>query len=245
MQPKIASFFAILKHNFGANCSDLKTYFAQNFNLANQNNICYNKKGMENYYKKLGVSRFASKQEIRRAYIEILKTYHPDVYKGDINYAQKITADANIAFEFLSNPVKKLELDEYLQKMELEELNKKTTSNNSKQNQSNTFKTNQTYTKSATQSQSDFSKKNTQTQTSNQHSKPKFKFDFFAKRTDKSKANNKKQTKNVANDNVIKKQVKEKISNRQGDMGRLKLNALIGLIIVAILALIIVLIVVI
>lgn len=196
---------------------------------------------MENYYKKLGVSRFASKQEIRRAYIEILKTYHPDVYKGDINYAQKITADANIAFEFLSNPVKKLELDEYLQKMELEELNKKTTSNNSKQNQSNTFKTNQTYTKSATQSQNDFSNKNTQTQ----HSKPKFKFDFFAKRTDKSKANNKKQTKNVANDNVIKKQVKEKISNRQGDMGRLKLNALIGLIIVAILALIIVLIVVI
>ena len=69
---------------------------------------------MENYYKKLGVSRFASKQEIRRAYIEILKTYHPDVYKGDIDYAQKITADANIAFEFLSNPVKKLELDEYL-----------------------------------------------------------------------------------------------------------------------------------
>lgn len=245
MQPKIASFFAILKHNFGANCSDLKTYFAQNFNLANQNNICYNKKGMENYYKKLGVSRFASKQEIRRAYIEILKTYHPDVYKGDIDYAQKITADANIAFEFLSNPVKKLELDEYLQKMELEELNKKTTQNNSKQNQSNSFGTNQTHTKNTTQPQSDFSKKNTQTQTSNQHSKPKFKFDFFAKRTDKSKANNKKQTKNVANDSVIRKQVKEKISNRQGDMGRLKLNALIGLIIVAILALIIVLIVVI
>lgn len=200
---------------------------------------------MENYYKKLGVSRFASKQEIRRAYIEILKTYHPDVYKGDIDYAQKITADANIAFEFLSNPVKKLELDEYLQKMELEELNKKTTQNNSKQNQSNSFGTNQTHTKSATQSQSDFSKKNTQAQTSNQHPKPKFKFDFFGKRTDKSKTNNKKQTKNVANDNVIKKQVKEKITNRQGDMGRLKLNALIGLIIVAILALIIVLIVVI
>ncbi len=200
---------------------------------------------MENYYKKLGVSRFASKQEIRRAYIEILKTYHPDVYKGDIDYAQKITADANIAFEFLSNPVKKLELDEYLQKMELEELNKKTTQNNSKQNQSNSFGTNQTHTKDTTQPQSDFSKKNTQTQTSNQHSKPKFKFDFFAKRTDKSKANNKKQTKNVANDSVIRKQVKEKITNRQGDMGRLKLNALIGLIIVAILALIIVLIVVI
>lgn len=196
---------------------------------------------MENYYKKLGVSRFASKQEIRRAYIEILKTYHPDVYKGDIDYAQKITADANIAFEFLSNPVKKLELDEYLQKMELEELNKKTTQNNSKQNQSNSFGTNQTHTKDTTQPQSDFSKKNTQTQTS----KPKFKFDFFAKRNDKSKANNKKQTKNVANDTVIRKQVKEKITNRQGDMGRLKLNALIGLIIVAILALIIVLIVVI
>lgn len=200
---------------------------------------------MENYYKKLGVSRFASKQEIRRAYIEILKTYHPDVYKGDIDYAQKITADANIAFEFLSNPVKKLELDEYLQKMELEELNKKTIQNNSKQNQSNSFGTNQTYTKDTTQPQSNFSKKNTQTQTSKQHSKSKFKFDFFAKRNDKSKANNKKQTKNVANDSVIRKQVKEKITNRQGDMGRLKLNALIGLIIVAILALIIVLIVVI
>lgn len=199
---------------------------------------------MENYYKKLGVSRFASKQEIRRAYIEILKTYHPDVYKGDINYAQKITADANIAFEFLSNPVKKLELDEYLQKIELEELNKNETKINSKQNQSNTFGTKQ-YTKDTTQAQSDFSNKNTQTQTSNHHSKPKFKFDFLGKRIGKSKTNNKKQTKNVANDNVIKKQVKEKISNRQGDNGKLKLNALIGLIILAILALIIVLIVVI
>lgn len=199
---------------------------------------------MENYYKKLGVSRFASKQEIRRAYIEILKTYHPDVYKGDINYAQKITADANIAFEFLSNPVKKLELDEYLQKMELEELNKNETKINSKQNQSNSFGTNQ-YSKDTNQAQSDFSNKNTQTQTSNQHSKPKFKFDFLGKRIGKSKTNNKKQTKNVANDNVIKKQVKEKISNRQGDNGKLKLNALIGLIILAILALIIVLIVVI
>lgn len=198
---------------------------------------------MENYYKKLGVSRFASKQEIRRAYIEILKTYHPDVYKGDIDYAQKITADANIAFEFLSNPVKKLELDEYLQKMELEELNK-----NAKQNtdQSTSFGEKQTNEKNATQSQKGFQKKNVQNQSSNQRSKRKFKFNIFKKTTTRqSRTSNKKQTKNVANDSVIRKQVKEKISNRQGDMGRLKLNALIGLIIVAILALIIVLIVVI
>jgi len=198
---------------------------------------------MENYYKTLGVSRFASKQEIRRAYVEILKTYHPDVYKGDSDYAQKITADANIAFEFLSNPVKKLELDEYLQRIELEELNKNLSQNDSKQNQPNAFKTNQTHTKNTTDSQSDISKKNARTQTSNQRSKPNFQFDFFGKKSGKSKTNNKKQTKNVANDNVIKKQVKEKLSNRQGDMGRLKLNALIGLIILAILALIIVLIV--
>lgn len=80
---------------------------------------------MEDFYKTLGISRHSTKEEIRKAYIDILKQYHPDVYQGDKVYAEQVTANTNIAFDFLSNPAKKIKLDEYLKNKEMDQLNRK------------------------------------------------------------------------------------------------------------------------
>lgn len=179
---------------------------------------------MENYYKVLGVTRFASKEEIRRAYIKTLKTYHPDIYKGDKKYAEKITSEANVAFEFLSDPVKKLQLDDFLNRAEFENLNNKKNTNpqTSQPKQNNATKSSQ-------------SKQNNATKPKPKNKKQFDIFDFFTK--------HKKKSKNIATDNAIKKEVKEKLSNRKHDFSHLKLNILIGLIVIAILTLIILLIV--
>ena len=50
---------------------------------------------MINYYKELGVNRDASKQEIKLAYLSMLKKYHPDVFDGDQEFAQDKTALIN------------------------------------------------------------------------------------------------------------------------------------------------------
>lgn len=87
---------------------------------------------MENYYKTLGVSRHSSMDEIKKAYIKILKVYHPDVYQGDKQYAEEVTSNANIAYSFLSNPASKLRLDEYLHNLEMEQLNRNKQEQNTK-----------------------------------------------------------------------------------------------------------------
>lgn len=65
-----------------------------------------------NYYEVLGVKKTASQQEIKKAYKNLVKKYHPDIYKGDKNFAQKKTAEINVAYETLSNPETKQAYDE-------------------------------------------------------------------------------------------------------------------------------------
>lgn len=65
-----------------------------------------------NYYEILGVKKTASQEEIKKAYKNLVKKYHPDIYKGDKNFAQKKTAAINVAYEILSNPESKKEYDE-------------------------------------------------------------------------------------------------------------------------------------
>jgi len=65
---------------------------------------------MANYYQILGVSRNASDEEIKTAYRSLARTHHPDK-GGDKEHFQKIQE----AYEHLSNPQKKAELDNVFQ----------------------------------------------------------------------------------------------------------------------------------
>ena len=62
---------------------------------------------MENYYKVLGVDKDASIEEIKKAYLSQLKKYHPDVYRGDENFAQEKTAQLNIIYQTLKDEEKR------------------------------------------------------------------------------------------------------------------------------------------
>ncbi|HAT82046.1 MAG TPA: molecular chaperone DnaJ [Eubacterium sp.] len=54
-------------------------------------------------YEVLGVSRNASKDEIRRAYMELVKKYHPDKYQGNplADLAQEKLQEVNEAYDLL------------------------------------------------------------------------------------------------------------------------------------------------
>lgn len=64
-----------------------------------------------NYYEILKVSKTASQQEIRDSYINLIKQYHPDIYKGSKEYGEKITKELNDAYDVLSVPEKRWEYD--------------------------------------------------------------------------------------------------------------------------------------
>lgn len=69
---------------------------------------------MENYYEMLGVRQSSTNEEIRKAYINILKKYHPDIYKGDNAIAEKITAEINLAYDTLLDPEKRIKYNNFL-----------------------------------------------------------------------------------------------------------------------------------
>lgn len=64
------------------------------------------------YYEKLGLSKNATQKEIKDAYKNLVKKYHPDVYQGDKSYAEKMIKEINGAYDVLSDPIKKAEYDE-------------------------------------------------------------------------------------------------------------------------------------
>lgn len=51
-------------------------------------------------YKVLGVSRDASEDEIKKAYRDLAKKYHPDLNPGDKNAAEKMN-DINVAYDMI------------------------------------------------------------------------------------------------------------------------------------------------
>ena len=73
---------------------------------------------MINYYKELGVNRDASKQEIKLAYLSMLKKYHPDVFDGDQEFAQDKTALINECYATLKDDEKRRVYDIELERVE-------------------------------------------------------------------------------------------------------------------------------
>lgn len=65
--------------------------------------------GKENYYDILGVSKDASKEEIKKAYKKLSKRYHPDMEEGDEEQFKKITE----AYEVLTDENKRKNYDRF------------------------------------------------------------------------------------------------------------------------------------
>lgn len=64
-----------------------------------------------NYYEILKVSKNATDKQIKASYKSLIKKYHPDIYKGDKAFAEKITSELNDAYDTLSVPEKRAEYD--------------------------------------------------------------------------------------------------------------------------------------
>lgn len=66
----------------------------------------------QDYYEILGVSREASQDEIRQAYLKLAKKYHPDKTGGDKAAEEKLK-EINMAYDTLKNPEKRAQYDRF------------------------------------------------------------------------------------------------------------------------------------
>ncbi|KAG7207123.1 hypothetical protein KM043_000998 [Ampulex compressa] len=64
----------------------------------------------KDYYEVLGVSKNCSAKDIKKAYYQLAKKYHPDTNKGDPNASKKFQ-EVSEAYEVLSDDVKRKEYD--------------------------------------------------------------------------------------------------------------------------------------
>ncbi len=64
------------------------------------------------YYDILGISKTATEEEIKKAYKQKVKMYHPDLHPGD-KAAEEKMKEVNEAYEILSNAEKKAQYDQF------------------------------------------------------------------------------------------------------------------------------------
>ncbi len=72
----------------------------------------------KNYYDILQISRGAPEEIVRRAYRNLAKRYHPDVFRGSVEEANRRMAELNAAYETLSDMQKRKAYDEELKREE-------------------------------------------------------------------------------------------------------------------------------
>lgn len=66
---------------------------------------------MKNFYEVLQVRSNATQMQIKKAYIELITKYHPDIYRGDKDFAQKYTALITEAYSVLKDVDKRRDYD--------------------------------------------------------------------------------------------------------------------------------------
>lgn len=69
---------------------------------------------MMNYYDVLGINKEASQDEIKKAYRNMMKAFHPDSYSGDKEFAQEKSKKINEAYSILKDPIKRMEYNNSL-----------------------------------------------------------------------------------------------------------------------------------
>lgn len=77
---------------------------------------------MKDYYKILGLTKEASKDEIKKAFRSLAKKYHPDKNKDDES-AIKMFQDVSEAYEVLGNEKSREEYDKKLETMNSKQAN--------------------------------------------------------------------------------------------------------------------------
>lgn len=69
---------------------------------------------MDNYYKLLNVKKDASQSDIKLAYRVLASKFHPDKYPENTKFAEDMMKRLNVAYEVLSDPIKRKAYDEWL-----------------------------------------------------------------------------------------------------------------------------------
>ena len=67
---------------------------------------------MKNFYEVLRVRTNATEAQIRKAYREMITKFHPDIYRGDKEYAVRYTAILTEAYATLKDPERRRIYDE-------------------------------------------------------------------------------------------------------------------------------------
>ena len=67
-----------------------------------------------NYYEILGVGRDVSEKDLKKAYKKLAKKWHPDLNRDNLKVAEEKMREINVAYETLSDSVKRMDYDKKL-----------------------------------------------------------------------------------------------------------------------------------